>query len=56
LTTIFEGTHGWYWKNYSAEAITITLNIKGDYKLIETKNKNSKDAEEGTFPTRETIN
>ena len=40
LTTIFEGTHGWYWKNYSTNPVTITLNVKGDYQLIETKKDN----------------
>jgi len=37
LTTTFAGTHGWYWKNDSNMPITITLNIKGDYQLIEAE-------------------
>lgn len=58
LTTIFEGTHGWYWKNYSTNPITITLNVKGDYQLIEAKkdNQQMEMIEEDTLPQRETIN
>ncbi|MEH6579707.1 MAG: hypothetical protein V7731_21835 [Amphritea sp.] len=33
LTAPFEGSHGWYWKNSSAEAITVTLNIEGAYAI-----------------------
>jgi hypothetical protein len=31
LITIFAGTHGWYWKNNNPFAVTITLNVKGEY-------------------------
>lgn len=31
LTTEFEGTHGWYWKNNNSFPISIILNVKGDY-------------------------
>jgi len=31
LTTVFAGTHGWYWKNNYPFAVTITLNVKGEY-------------------------
>ena len=34
LTSSFEGTHGWYWKNSSRSPITISLKVNGDYKLI----------------------
>lgn len=30
----FKGSHGWYWKNKSDEAITITLKTKGKYNII----------------------
>lgn len=33
LTAPFEGSHGWYWKNTSTEAITISLNIEGAYQI-----------------------
>lgn len=29
----FEGPHGWYFKNNSAEDITVNLKLKGDYEL-----------------------
>lgn len=31
----FEGTHGWYWKNLSSSAVTIILNIQGDYQRMD---------------------
>jgi len=37
LTTPFSGSHGWYWRNDSNTAITITLNTKGLYKIIGLK-------------------
>lgn len=35
LLTRFAGTHGWYWENRSADLMTITLTINGDYPLME---------------------
>lgn len=35
LTTIFEGTHGWYWKNYNPYAINVLLKVKGDYQRLD---------------------
>jgi len=35
LTTPFAGSHGWYWKNTSSEAIMVSLSIAGDYKIKE---------------------
>lgn len=35
LTTTFEGTHGWYWKNDNVEAVSITLKVRGDYQRID---------------------
>ena len=31
LTATFSGTHGWYWKNSSRNAVVITLKTRGDY-------------------------
>jgi len=31
LTTIFAGTHGWYWKNNTQSPVDITLKTKGEY-------------------------
>lgn len=30
----FNGEHGWFWRNRDKEAITITLNVNGDYQEI----------------------
>lgn len=35
VKTPFAGTHGWYWKNTSSEAVTIALNIRGDYQRMD---------------------
>ncbi len=37
LTASFEGTHGWYWKNSTRSPVTITLNVRGEYQLKDTK-------------------
>lgn len=42
LTTIFEGTHGWYWKNYNSYPIRITLNVKGNYERLDLENDTKK--------------
>ncbi|KHK66577.1 MULTISPECIES: hypothetical protein [Pseudomonas] len=31
FTAIFDGTHGWFWRNRSNRDVTITLKTKGDY-------------------------
>ena len=33
LTAPFTGTHGWYWKNDSNNAVRVTLKTKGQYKI-----------------------
>ena len=33
LTTPFKGVHGWYWKNKSQQAITVSLSMKGYYTI-----------------------
>lgn len=35
LTTVFEGTHGWYWKNNTLSPVLITLRTKGAYKRLD---------------------
>jgi hypothetical protein len=35
LTTEFEGTHGWYWKNNTADPVVIILNVSGEYKRLD---------------------
>jgi len=37
LTTPFEGSHGWYWRNDGEEAATVTLNTQGEYSIIGLK-------------------
>ena len=37
LTTIFEGTHGWYWKNNNPYPVSITLNVNGEYQRLDSK-------------------
>ena len=36
LVTPFSGVHGWYWKNTTDQPVSIRLNAKGDYKIINT--------------------
>ncbi len=35
LTSSFEGTHGWYWKNSTRSPVTITLKVNGEYQLVD---------------------
>jgi len=35
LQALFEGTHGWYWKNNTPLPVTITLNITGEYRRMD---------------------
>jgi hypothetical protein len=34
MTVPFNGIHGWYWKNTTDKAITVTLNTEGRYQVI----------------------
>ena len=34
FTAIFDGTHGWFWRNRSTRDLTITLRTSGDYARI----------------------
>lgn len=33
----FTGSHGWYWKNKTAEDVNVQLRVKGQYKVIGLK-------------------
>ena len=35
LTTTFEGTHGWYWRNDNLFPVTVTLKFKGDAQRLD---------------------
>jgi len=37
LTATFTGSHGWYWKNSTSSPVAITLKVRGDYRLMESK-------------------
>jgi len=41
LTAVFSGPHGWYWKNNAGVPVTITLQVKGDYRLKEPPSESS---------------
>lgn len=35
LTTTFEGTHGWYWKNSNAFPVVVSLKVSGEYQRLD---------------------
>mgnify|MGYP000931396869 CR=1 FL=1 len=35
LEAAFDGKHGWFWRNRSANSVTITLTTQGDYQSIQ---------------------
>ena len=37
LTTSFEGTHGWYWRNSNPFPVVIALKTKGEYQRLDLK-------------------
>lgn len=37
LTTPFEGSHGWYWKNSHDQPVVVTLKTSGNYEIIGLK-------------------
>lgn len=37
MTTPFEGSHGWYWKNNSNKEVSMTLKTKGNYRITGLK-------------------
>jgi len=42
LTTTFEGTHGWYWKNTNSFPVVITLNVRGQYQRLDVDTHKTK--------------
>jgi len=34
MTVPFDGVHGWYWKNTSDKAVTVTLKTQGNYEVV----------------------
>lgn len=42
LTTVFEGTHGWYWKNNNAFPVVITLKVAGEYQRLDSSSDKQK--------------
>ena len=39
LVTLFEGTHGWYWKNNTASDVDVILKVSGDYQRLDIEHK-----------------
>lgn len=35
LTATFEGTHGWYWRNYNSFPVEVILKVKGSYQRLD---------------------
>lgn len=35
LQAAFDGQHGWFWRNRSAQTVTVTLRVSGDYSDIQ---------------------
>lgn len=55
LTTSFEGTHGWYWKNNSPAPVTIELRSKRSFDVNKTRPQ-TEPAQETKPRTHDTIN
>ncbi|MCF6281864.1 MAG: HupE/UreJ family protein [Candidatus Polarisedimenticolaceae bacterium] len=57
LTAVFDGTHGWYWKNSTRSPVTVTLKVKGDYQLLDSKmvSQDTKPAKKTDTRTRDFI-
>jgi len=50
LTTSFEGTHGWYWKNNTSSAVDIILKINGEYQYMDLMKKQKTKPEQKNNP------
>lgn len=37
LVAVFDGEHGWFWRNRNDRAVTITLKVSGHYQAIKEK-------------------
>ena len=46
LTTLFEGTHGWYWKNNTSSAVNVTLKVNGEYQRLDSNKKQKNDTQQ----------
>lgn len=46
LTTEFDGTHGWYWKNNTSSAVEVVLKINGDYQRLDLMKKQKTGSEQ----------
>ncbi len=57
LTTLFEGTHGWYWKNNNSFPVVITLQVAGEYQRLDLEPGSEKvpSTQAPNKPTRDTI-
>jgi len=44
LTSVFDGPHGWYWKNNNAHAVIITLKLGGQYSRLDTEKQTIHDS------------
>ena len=34
LTAVFDGLHGWFWRNRTKEVVTVTLRVEGDFQEL----------------------
>ena len=56
LTTSFEGTHGWYWKNNTSSAVDIVLKVNGDYQRLDlTKKEKTEPEKKSSFKQHDSI-
>ena len=37
ITSVFDGPHGWYWKNNNSHPVGIVLKVKGEYSRLDLK-------------------
>lgn len=44
LTPLFNGTHGWYWKNDTSSAVDIVLKVNGEYQRLDLMKKQKSEA------------
>jgi len=34
ITAVFDGTHGWFWRNRSGQSITLTITVDGEFSAL----------------------
>lgn len=57
LTAPFTGKYGWYWKNTTRDPVTVTLKVKGDFQLVQSKKEEqAKPVQDAVGSTHESIN